>query len=69
MTAHGTVRWATSAAVLFSAGVLFSTPPSLAGAAPQQPAAAVDASKLSKEKQTKLGLYVTAAQALSLRHI
>ena len=66
MKLHRTVRWATSVAVLFSAGVLSSTPPSLAGAEPQQPAAAVDASKLPKEKQTTLGLYVTAAQAYEM---
>jgi rhodanese-related sulfurtransferase len=53
-------------AVLFSAGVLFSALPSLAGAEPQQAAAAVDASKLPKEKQTKLGLYVTALQAYEM---
>ena len=40
--------------------------PSLAGRNLSRPLPAVDASKLPKEKQTKLGLYVTALQAYEM---
>ena len=51
---------------LFAAGVLVAPTASPAAAQPTKPAAAVDASKLPKAKQTTLGLYVTAAQAYEM---
>ncbi len=59
------VRRITSVGFLFGA-VLVAAAPSPAAAQPAKPAAAVDATKLPKMKQTTLGLYVTAAQAYEM---
>jgi rhodanese-related sulfurtransferase len=61
-----TVRCTTSVVLLFAVGIFFTAATSASGAEPQKPAAAVDASKLPKMKQTTLGLYVTAAQAYEM---
>ena len=48
------------------AAIFFAAAPIAAAAQTPKPAAAVDASKLPKAKQTTLGLYVTAAQAYEM---
>ena len=53
-------------ALALAAAILVAAVPIPAAAQTPKPAAAVDASKLPKAKQTTLGLYVTAAQAYEM---